>query len=123
MKFLADMGVSLVTVEALRGAGQDATHLREQGLQRMDDGDIFAKAGREGRIVLTFDLDFSSIAARSGSALPSVIIFRVHDARSISVNPKLFRVISEIGPTLEAGAIVTIEDAGYRVRRLPLGQP
>lgn len=120
MRFLADMGVSLLTVAALRAAGHDAVHLREEGLQRLADADIFAKAGREGRVVLTFDLDFSGIAAQAGTALPSVIIFRVHDARSVSVNPKLFRVISEASSALTAGAIVTVEDAGFRVRRLPL---
>ena len=120
MKFLADMGVSLLTVAALRVARHDATHLREEGLHRMADADIFAKAGREGRIVLTFDLDFSGIATQASTALPSVVIFRVHDARSGSVNPKLFRVIAEIGSVLETGAIVTVEDAGFRVRRLPL---
>lgn len=120
MKFLADMGVSLLTVAALRAGGHDATHLRDEGLHRMADADIFAKARSEGRIVLTFDLDFAGIAAQAGTALPSVIIFRVHDARSGSVNPKLFRVLAEIGLALEAGAIVTVEDAGFRVRRLPL---
>lgn len=120
MRFLADMGVSLLTVAALRAAGHDATHLREEGLHRMADADIFAKARQEARVVLTFDLDFSGIAAQAGTALPSVVIFRVHDARSSAVNPKLFRVIAEIAPALEAGAIVTVEDAGFRVRRLPL---
>ena len=120
MRFLADMGVSLLTVAALRAAGHDAVHLREEGLQRLADADIFAKAGREGRVVLTFDLDYSGIAAQAGTALPSVIIFRVHDARSVSVNPKLFHVISEASSALTTGAIVTVEDAGFRVRRLPL---
>ena len=32
MKFLADMGVSLTTVQALRAAAHDAVHLREEGL-------------------------------------------------------------------------------------------
>ena len=120
MRFLADMGMSLLTVAALRAAGHDAVHLREEGLLRMLDPDIFGKAGRENRVVLTFDLDFSAIAAHAGTALPSVIIFRVSDARSVSVNPKLFHVIAEIGPVLELGAIVTVEDSRYRVRRLPL---
>lgn len=58
MRFLADMGVSVRVVRWLRDQGHDATHLRDEGLQRIPNGEIFAKAIAEGRIVLTFDLDF-----------------------------------------------------------------
>jgi Domain of unknown function (DUF5615) len=61
------MGVSITTVEALRAAGHDAVHLREEGLIRLPDREIVAKAAREGRIVLTFDLDFCDILAVSRS--------------------------------------------------------
>ena len=37
MKFLADMGVSPLTVKELKEAGYDAVHLSEQGLMRMPD--------------------------------------------------------------------------------------
>lgn len=40
MKFLADMGVSPQTVEALKNQGYDATHISEEGLFRMRDAEI-----------------------------------------------------------------------------------
>ena len=55
MKFLADMGVSPLTVEALKEERHDAVHLSELGLFRMPDAKIMAKAKQESRIVLTFD--------------------------------------------------------------------
>ena len=61
MRFLADMGVAMRVVEWLRNAGHDARHLREEGLHRLPNGSIFAKAVAEDRIVLTFDLDFGDI--------------------------------------------------------------
>jgi len=76
MKFLADMGISTVTVDFLRSLGHNAVHLREQGLHRMEDPDILTKARQEGRILLAHDLDFSDLMAASGAQLPSVIIFR-----------------------------------------------
>ena len=57
MNFLADMGVSMTTVGAVR-------HL-----------------GHNGRIVLTFDLDFGEIMALSGHVSPSVILFRMRNKR------------------------------------------
>ena len=64
MKFLADMGVSMSTVRALREKGHDALHLREEGLHRAPDRQILEKAEREGRVILTFDLGFGDLIVR-----------------------------------------------------------
>ena len=66
MRFLADMGVSGRVVSWLREQGHDAIHLRDEGLQRLPDREIFGKAVAEDRVILTFDLDFGEIAALSG---------------------------------------------------------
>lgn len=120
MKFLADMGVSMSTVSALRQLGHDAVHLRDQGLMRMVDADIVEKALAEGRVVLTFDLDFGEIMAVSNDARPSVILFRLRNQTPRAVTPRLVHVIGECQEQLADGAFVTVEDYGYRVRRLPL---
>lgn len=114
------MGVSITTVEALRAADHDAVHLREEGLIRLPDSEIVAKAGQESRIVLTFDLDFGDILAAARSEAPSVIIFRLRNQTPAAVNPRLFRVIGECAGDLATGAIIIVEDEGYRVRRLPI---
>jgi len=57
------MGVSITTVQALRAAAHDAVRLREEGLIRLPDPAIVAKAAQEQRVVLTFDLDFGDILA------------------------------------------------------------
>lgn len=120
MKFLADMGVSLTTVEALRASGHDAVHLRDQGLIRLPDPEIAAKAVAERRIVLTFDLDFGDILAAARSGAPSVVIFRLRNQTPAAVNPRLFQVIQDCAAELATGAIVIVEDDGFRIRRLPI---
>jgi predicted nuclease of predicted toxin-antitoxin system len=120
MRFLADMGVSLKTVESLRVAGHHVVHLSEEGLQRFSDPEILAKAWREDRIVLTFDLDFGELVAAAGSTLPSAIIFRLRNQTAESVTPRLEQVVEEESEQLSAGAIVIIEESRYRLRRLPL---
>ena len=49
MKLLADMGISMTTVRALREAGEEVVHLQEQGLHKMPDDQILVKAIREQR--------------------------------------------------------------------------
>jgi len=114
------MGVSLTTMEALRAANHDAVHLRDEGLIHLPDPEIAAKAMAECRIVLTFDLDFGDILAAAHSAAPSVVIFRLRNQTPAAVNPRLFRVIEDCATELASGAIVIIEDDGFRIRRLPI---
>lgn len=121
MKFLADMGVSISTISSLREAGYDSVHLRDEGLLTMDDEDILNKARSEGRIVVTFDLDFGDLLAASGETLPSVIIFRLRNQTPSAVRPRLFEILSECEKDLSSGAIIIVEEVRYRVRQLPIG--
>ena len=75
MRFLADMGISPRTVGFLRDMGYDAAHLHDEGLDRLSDPDILAKARRERRVLLTHDLDFGELVAVSEARLPSVVTF------------------------------------------------
>lgn len=121
MRFLADMGVSQPVVEWLRAEGHDAIHLRDEGLQRLPNGEIFQKAAQERRVVLTFDLDFGEILAGSGETVVSVILFRLQNTRSAHVIDRLRVVLEQSADALAAGAIVVVEEGRHRVRLLPIG--
>ena len=123
MRFLADMGVSPRIVEWLRASGHDAVHLREQGLHRLPDPDVFTKASVERRILLTFDLDFGEIVALSANRLVSVVVFRLRDTRTPRVLERLQQVLAVSADALSEGAVVVVEDSRHRVRRLPLPGP
>lgn len=114
------MGIARTSIRALRADGHDVEHLDELGLNEMSDQEILAKAGVEGRIVLTFDLDFGDLLAAGGERLPSVVIVRVTNQRPDSVTPKLIDAIERFGTALSSGAVLIIEDARCRLRRLPL---
>ncbi len=92
MRFLADMGVDTRAVKWLREKGHDAKHLRDEGLQRIPNGDIFAKAISEKGVILTFDFDFAEIVALSGGQKASVILFRLHNTRTSHLISRLSTV-------------------------------
>jgi predicted nuclease of predicted toxin-antitoxin system len=121
MRFLADMGVSQQVVEWLRTKGHDAVHLRDEGLQRLPDSEIFQKAAREQRIVLTFDLDFGEILAASAGQIVSVVLFRLRNTRADFVIQRLDDVLKQSSTELLQGAIILVEDSQHRVRKLPIG--
>lgn len=118
MRFLADMGVAQRIVEWLRAEGHDAVHLRDEGLQRLPNGDIFQKAVAEERIILTFDLDFGEIVALSDGRGASVVLFRLHNTRTPHVIDRLKKVLKDSAEALEEGAIIIVEESRHRTRRL-----
>lgn len=120
MRFLADMGVSVRVADWLRSQGHDVAHLSVQGLHRISDEAVFAKAGEEERIVLTFDLGFGEIIARAHGRSTSVILFRVNDTSSSHVTRRLNRVFELSSDVLAEGAVIVVEDSRHRVRRFPL---
>ena len=122
MRILADTGVSIRVVEWLRNNGHDAKHLREEGLHRMPNGEIFTKAIHENRIIITFDLDFGEIVALSKGNKTSVILFRLHNTRTSHLLLRLSAVLKDTARALEEGAVVVIEESRHRVRCLPPGK-
>jgi predicted nuclease of predicted toxin-antitoxin system len=116
------MGVSQRVVTWLHEQGHDATHLRDEGLQKLENGAIFTKAFRESRIILTWDLDFTEILALSKTGTVSAVVFRLMNTRSTHVVERLERVLSESAQDLEEGAIISVEEGRHRVRLLPLGR-
>lgn len=116
------MAVSWRVIEWLRAEGYDAKHLRDESLERLNDADIFAKAHRESRVVLTFDLDFGEIAALTEGRVVNIVVFRLRNTRTPFVIERLSSVLTESSAALKRGSIIAIEDSRHRIRRLPIGR-
>jgi predicted nuclease of predicted toxin-antitoxin system len=121
VRFLVDMNLSAGVAAALRAAGHEAVHLRELGLEALDDLGIFARAAAERRVVVTFDLDFADILAASSGRSVSVILLRLRAMTTANVVRRLPDVLRRTAADLESGAIVIVEEARLRIRRLPIG--
>jgi predicted nuclease of predicted toxin-antitoxin system len=122
VRFLLDACVDVRVAGWLRENGHEVVHLREHGLQRLPNGEIFAKALSEQRCVITFDLDFGEIAAATGGRVGQVLVMRLRDTRWSRVVERLRAVLDDLrGPFGEA-MIVTVEESRHRIRRLPIGR-
>jgi predicted nuclease of predicted toxin-antitoxin system len=116
------MGVSKSTKLQLRSVGHDVVHLQEEGLERLPDSAILQKARLEGRVVLTFDLDFGELLSSGEARLPSCIIFRVQNQKPVNISSRVLDVIKFHEQDLIEGAIILVEDRRHRIRRLPINR-
>lgn len=121
MRILVDMSVDLRVADWLRSQGHDAVHLRDERLHRMPNGEIFAKALSEDRIVVTSDLDFGEIAAALKDTAGKVVLLRLQNSRAANVIRRLDSVLPRVELDLAAGALVIVEESRHRVRPLPIG--
>jgi predicted nuclease of predicted toxin-antitoxin system len=120
MRFLVDNSLSPHLAVALSRASHDAVHVRDRGLAEADDETIFEAAAREQRVIIAQDTDFGTILAMRGAPYPSLILFRCQAKSTEAVLALLMANIPTVSTDLKAGAIVVIEDARIRVRRLPI---
>ena len=121
MRFLVDMNLPPAMADWLRSEGHDAVHVREIGLAQLPDREVFTRAAEDGRIVVTFDLDFGEMVGLADAAGSGVVLLRLRLARQNHLRARLRAAIAEAGPALQAGAIVLVEDARVRIRRMPPG--
>jgi len=103
MRFLADAGVSPDTVAFLTRLGHDAIHVRALDMHRAQDRELVDHARAEGRVIVTFDLDFGDILALGVLDRPSVILLRLSDERPGEVNGRLGTVVAEPGGRARIG--------------------
>jgi predicted nuclease of predicted toxin-antitoxin system len=119
MRFLLDMNLPPQLAAWLRSQGHDAVHVVEEGFGAWSDQEILVRAAAEHRIVVSFDLDFGDILAAAHQPGAGVVLLRLRSARQAHIRQRLRIAIVEAGNAMEEGAVVLVEDARIRVRRMP----
>ncbi len=122
MKFLIDSALSPIVATGLASAGHDAVHVRDYAMHAASDPEIFERARREGRVIVSADTDFGTLLATRRERAPSVILFRRAAPRAPRRQVEvLLTNLPNIGPHLEEGSVVVFERARVRIRKLPIG--
>jgi predicted nuclease of predicted toxin-antitoxin system len=119
MKLLVDNALSPLVVQGLRTAGYDAVHVRDVGLARAADEEIFEWCFANDHVVVSADTDFGTLLALRQQKRPSVLLLRrISQRRPESQLAVLLTNLPEITDALRTGSIVVIEENRIRVRTL-----
>ena len=117
---LLDQGLPRSTTIHLSQAGIEAVHVGDLGLATASDAILLEYARERGQVVVTLDADFHRLLALSGAAQPSVIRIRMEGLRAPELTQLLLLVLERCQEELDQGAVVSVSEAGVRLRKLPL---
>jgi predicted nuclease of predicted toxin-antitoxin system len=121
MKIVVDMNLAPLWCEFLaRESRFTAIHWSAVGDPRATDATIMCWAAANDHVVLTHDLDFSTLLAATGAARPSVVQLRGDDVMPEAAGPVVLAALRDHVEALRKGAIVTLDLRGARLRLLPL---
>jgi predicted nuclease of predicted toxin-antitoxin system len=121
VRFLIDQNLSPEVAELLRPAGHDAVHTSQVGMKRSDDAEVLDWAATEERILVSADTDFGTLLAERATDKPSLILFRRSQGRrATAVADLILANLGMIEEPLADGAIVVLQEARVRIRRLPI---
>ncbi len=120
LRFLVDMNLSPKIVIDLRQEGWDILRVSQVLPMDAEDSEILKFARQQNRVIITQDLDFSSLLALGGYEKPSLITFRLSVPDPEIITQKLLELLPDIEEALLEGCAVVIDDRRVRVRRLPI---
>jgi predicted nuclease of predicted toxin-antitoxin system len=105
---LADENVDARVVDALRERGHDIVSVRERQLHGITDAEVLAMATAEGRVVLTHDSDFGTLAVHRNEPFIGIVYVRPGDLKP-SIVLEVLAVIAGADVQVSSAFVVVAE--------------
>jgi predicted nuclease of predicted toxin-antitoxin system len=124
LSFLADENISPESAAHLETLGYPCRSLCREGPRQLSDREIVALAKREGRIIVTHDLDFGQIYYFAEEGQVSILVLRLRHQTVEVVNDVLQRFLRSKAQTerqLQKSLVIPSKTA-YRVYQDPRGE-
>jgi predicted nuclease of predicted toxin-antitoxin system len=122
LKFLVDMPLAPALAACLRKEGHDVVHAADLGLSSAPDTEILAYARRDGRTIVTANLDYPRLLALAQSESPSLILFRDGNWSDADVVVRMTELLRALPASDLAQSIIVVERDRIRRRKLPVAR-
>jgi predicted nuclease of predicted toxin-antitoxin system len=115
MKFKTDENLPGETADLLRAAGHDAVTVRAQRLGGSTDPTIASVCQREGRVLITLDLDFADIKTYPPNRYPGIVVLRLARQDKKGVMQTFARIVPLLGTEPVSGSLWVVEESQVRI--------
>lgn len=117
MKFKIDENLPGEVAEMLRMAGHEASTVADQQLVGAADQDLVQACAREGRVLVTLDLDFADIGTYPPQQHPGFIVLRVYRQDRGHVIDAFRQVLPLLSHDAGDHQLWIVEEDRIRIRR------
>lgn len=116
MKFKIDENLPVAAAVLLREAGHEAQTVHDEQMVGGPDCALAQVSRREGRALVTLDLDFSDIRAYPPAEYPGIVVLRPRTQDRRSVLDLLRSVLPLFDREVLGGNLWIVERTGVRIR-------
>ena len=117
MKLKLDENLSRHLKPILIGLGHDVLTAADEDLLSRPDVEVAACAAREGRILLSLDIEFADLRKYPPGSHPGIILFRPASLGPLSVNRFVERFVRSTDLSALSGCVAVVEPQSIRVRQ------
>jgi predicted nuclease of predicted toxin-antitoxin system len=121
MKIKLDENLPLELVSLLRTKGHDVETVSQEQLVGAADADLFSHCVREGRLLMTQDLDFSDLRRFQPGSHSGVVLVRLRHPSRYALEQRLRVVLDACDLEEWDQCFVVVSDRKLRVRRPRVG--
>jgi len=119
MRVKLDENLPATLAEVLRRVGHDVDTVVDEGLGGATDADVWSAAQREGRFLVTQDLDFSDVRKFAPGTHCGILLLRLATPGRRALENHVERLFSTQDVESWAGTFVVATDTKVRIRRRP----
>ena len=120
MKIFANENLFDPIIEYLKTLGHDVLSIRESGLSGISDDEVYQRACKENRVIVTMDKDFSRIFRFPPEKCGGIIVVKIYK-RTVDETLALFKkYYHSILEKDIAKNLIIITPEGLRIKRLKI---
>ena len=117
MKLKLDENLSRHLKPVLTGLGHDVLTAADEDFLSRPDVEVAAGAAREGRILLSLDIEFADLRKHPPGSHPGIVLFRPASLGPLSVNRFIERFAHSTDLSALSGCVAAVEPQRIRIRR------